>query len=192
MIHAGVGYAGEVAAEAAAWLAARRAMERAGLSQADCAFVFATTHYQPEFARLLRAVRAETGASHLVGCSGMGVLTTDGEFERGAGVAVLTLQADDVALQSFLMPTHPSEGISVGAAIAEVIASCPSERPLLMMFTDIFSVYPSQLIEDIEPDARILPIVGSAADCRGVDRRTYQWCGGEVAAHGVAGAVWTG
>jgi small ligand-binding sensory domain FIST len=192
MMHAGVGYAGEVAAEAAAWLAARQAMERAGLSRADCAFVFATTHYQPEFARLLRAVRSETGARHLIGCSGMGVLTTDGEFERGAGVAVLTLKSDGVAVQPFLVPTRSQEGISPGEAIADLIASHPSEHPLLMMFTDIFSIYPSQLIEDIEPDAQVLPIVGGAAGCRGVDRRTYQWCEDKVAVHGVAGVLWTG
>lgn len=192
MTRAGVGYAGEVAAEAAVWLAARRAMERADVERADCAFVFATTHYQAEFARLLHAVRTETGAPHLVGCSGMGVLTTEGEFERGAGVAVLALKSDAVAVQPFLVPARSQKGVSPGAAIANLIVSSPAEHPLLMMFTDIFSLYPSQLVEDVESDAQKLPIVGGAAGCRGVDRRTYQWCGDQIAVHGVAGVVWTG
>lgn len=192
MIHAGVGYAGEVAAEAVAWVAARQAMERAGIDQADCAFVFATTHYQPEYVRLLRAVRTVTGASHIVGCSGMGVLTTDGEFERGAGAAVLVLKSSDVSLQPFLVPTRSSEGTSPGEVIADLADEHLNEHPLLTVLTDIFSIYPSQLLEDIEPDARILSIVGGAAGCRGVDRRTFQWCGEEVASHGVAGALWTG
>jgi small ligand-binding sensory domain FIST len=192
MMHAGVGYAGEVAAEAVAWVAAQQAMERAGIDQTDCAFVFATTHYQPEYARLLRAVRRATGASHIVGCTGMGVLTSDGEFEREAGAAVLVLKSSDVAVQPFLVSTRSTEGASPGVVIADMAEPHRDEHPLLMVLTDIFSIYPSQLLEDIEPDARILSIVGGAAGCRGVDRQTYQWCGDKVAAHGVAGAVWTG
>ncbi len=192
MICAGVGYAGEVAAEAVGWVAGRQAMERAGVDQADFVFVFATTHYQTEFARLLRAVRKVTGATAVVGCSGMGVLTTDGEFERGAGAAVMVLKSDDLAAQPFLVPAHSSAQASPGEAIIEVVDPYFDERPLLIVLPDIFSVSPSQLLEDIESDVRVLPIVGGAAGCGARDRSTFQWCGEQLAEHGIAGAVWTG
>jgi small ligand-binding sensory domain FIST len=192
MTHAGVGYAGEVGAEAVAWVAARQAMERAGFDRADFAFVFATTHYQAECPRLLRVVREVTGAPHLIGCSGMGVLTTDGEFETGAGAAVLALKSDDVVAEPFLVPARSSDRVSPGVLIAEKIESRLDAHPLLMLLSDFASLYVSQLLDDIEPDARVLPIVGGAAGCRPRDRRAFQWCGDTVIPHGVAGALWTG
>ena len=49
----------------------------------------------------VRRYRRYQGCEHLIGCSGMGVLTSDGEFEGKSVVAVLVLRSDQLSALSF-------------------------------------------------------------------------------------------
>lgn len=192
MIHAGVGYSGGGSAEGAAKAAARVAMERAGLDRGDLAFVFATTDYRAAYPRLLSAVQKTTGAPHLVGCSGMGVLTTDGEFEHAPGIAVLVVKSQDLSSEPFLVRTGETTKETPGRAIRRLIHPPRGSNPLLVVLPDIFSVHPAELLREIQEDARVFPIVGAAASGGPYDRETFQWCGRDVEVHGVAGMLLCG
>ncbi len=84
-MRAGVGYSDEESAEVAAAQATELALERAAVNRADLAVVFATTNYWAEYPRMLGTVRATSGARSPVGCSGMGVLTSDAVRARPPG-----------------------------------------------------------------------------------------------------------
>jgi len=192
MIQAGVGYSGGGSAERAARTAAEIAMERAGLDRGDLAFVFATTDYRAAYTQLLSAVQRTTGVRHLVGCSGMGVLTTDGEFEHAPGVAVLVVKSRDLSAEPFLIRTGEPIREAPGQAIRRLIHPLPAPNPLLVVFPDIFTVHPAELLREIQEDATVLPIVGGAASGGPYDRMTFQWCGGDIEVHGVAGMLLSG
>ena len=83
MIHVGVGHSQSLSTTEAAERATRMAMGNAGIAKADLAIVFATINYQAEYHELYQAVQANASCDELIGCSGMSVLTSAGEFEGG-------------------------------------------------------------------------------------------------------------
>jgi small ligand-binding sensory domain FIST len=191
-MRAGVGYSGDASAEAAARQATEAALEQAGLNRADLAVVFATTNYQSEYPRLLGTLRAASGASSTVGCSGLSVLTSDGEFEGRPGVAVLVVASTSIRARPFLVRTTPSEAVSPGRTIRRLIDPLPDGPRLLVVLPDPFSVHTANLITEVEEDPAVLPIVGAAASSAPGQRGTFQWCGPEIGTHAVAGLLLTG
>ena len=115
MIRAGVGHSLNASGPEAAEQATTMAMGKAKLAKADVAFVFATGGYQSEYTELCEEVQRISGCEHLIGCSGMGVLTSDGEFEGKSVVAALVLRSDQLSALSFCVS---EDGVSpVGTAI---------------------------------------------------------------------------
>lgn len=188
----GVGYSGEQSAEVAATRATQAALERAAIRRADFAVVFATTNYRAEYTTLLATVREVSGAPSPVGCSGMAVLTSEGEFEGDHGVAVLLVASDALRARSFLVPAGASEASTPGATIRRLIDPLPEGLRLLILLPDPFSVETARLITEVEEDPAILPIVGAAASGGPGQRENFQWCDSEIGIHGVAGLLLTG
>ncbi len=194
MTHAGVGYSGSEAAEAAARTAAESALDQAGVNRADLAVVFATTDYRNAYGEMLSTVSTVTGARNLVGCSGMGVLTTQGEFERQPGIAVLAVRSDAMSVEPFLVSVNPdTRDAALPAADIRNLAD-PSQKahPLMMILPDVLSVGANELVQHIERDGGTLPIVGGAASGGGVQRETFQWCNTDIEVHGISGVLWGG
>ena len=191
-MRAGAGYSAERSADAAARQATKAALEQAGLDRADLAVVFATTDYVAEYPRLLGILKAASGASSLVGCSGLSVLTSDGEFEGRPGVAVLVVASASVRARPFLVRTAASEAPSPGRTVRRLIEPLPDGPRLLVLLPDPFSVHLANLITEVEEDPAVLPIVGAAASGAPGQRGTFQWCGPEIETHAVAGLLLTG
>ncbi len=191
-MRAGVGYSGEESAAGAARQAAEAALERAGLSRADLTVVFATMHYSAEYPRLLETVRAATGVASPLGCSGLAVLTSEGEFEGQPGVGVLVVSSDDIRARPFLVSTTSSGTPSPGQTIRRLIEPLPDGPRLLILLPDPFSVHTAHLLTEVEEDPSALPVVGAAASGGPGERKSFQWCGPEIGVHGVAGLLLTG
>jgi small ligand-binding sensory domain FIST len=191
-MRAGVGYSGDRSAKAAATRATAEALGRAGLNRADLAVVFATADYEAEYPELLEAVRGVSGAPAAVGCSGMSVLTSDGEFEGHPGVAVLVAASTAIQARPFLVSASKTDVSSPGRTIRRLIDPLPDGPRLLALFPDPFSVNTARLIEDVEEDPATLPIVGAAASGGPGQRESAQWCGREIGVHAVAGLLLTG
>ncbi|MDE0040703.1 MAG: hypothetical protein OXT74_01595, partial [Candidatus Poribacteria bacterium] len=103
MMRVGVGQSHRTVLADAIEDAATMAMGNAQLAKADLAIVFATVDYQADYGQLFRTIHEISGCDHLVGCSGMSVLTSAGEFEGESAVAVLVLRSDDVSAMPFLV-----------------------------------------------------------------------------------------
>src|SRR3954470_4314128 len=122
MIRAGVGLSNNPATEHAAEDAAGRAMERAGIDRADLVLVFFTADHAAAAPKLADVLRRVTRSDALVGSSGAGVLTGDGEIEGHAGLAVLALAGEDLRAQPFLhQPLRGREG-RIGMDIAREVS----------------------------------------------------------------------
>jgi small ligand-binding sensory domain FIST len=191
-MQAGVGYSGDASAEVAAARATRTALVRAGLARADLALVFATTEHRAAYGPMLEVVQEVSGAPSPVGCSGLGVLTSDGEFEGQPGVAVLVVASRRLRARTFLVPTTPSDSLSPGQTVRRLIDPLPDGPRLLVLLPDPFSTELPRLLSDVEEDPSILPIVGAAPSGGPGERRSFQWCGRDLAVQGVAGCLVTG
>src|SRR5687768_1372814 len=96
MLQVGVGLSSDPFTERAAAEAAGRAMSQAGISKADLALVFFTVGHLSAHKKISDALAHVTKTDRIVGCSGAGVLTGEGEIERSPGIAVLVLSSDRI------------------------------------------------------------------------------------------------
>jgi small ligand-binding sensory domain FIST len=176
----------------AATRATEAALERAGVDRADLAVVFATADYGSEYSHLLEAVRAVSGAPAPIGCTGMSLLTSEGEFEGQPGVAVLVITSDTIRARPFLVHSTSTDTSSPGRTIRRLIDPLPEGPRVLVLLPDPFSLHMAHLITEVEEDPAILPIVGAAASGGPGRREAAQWCGREIGVHAVAGLLLTG
>ena len=190
MMRVGVGQSQRTALADALEDAATIAMGNAQLAKADLAVVFATVDYQADYGQLFHTIHEVSGCDHLVGCSGMSVLTSAGEIEGEPAVAVLVLRSDDVSAMPFLVSSDDSS--MIGAAIRERISPKLNENSLLVVLPDVRCISPEALVHQIGEDGNRFPIVGAAASGSPDGQYIYEWLDGEVVEAGVAGMLLTG
>jgi len=174
MIQSGVGFSTASTGRTAADQAVAQAMGHAGIDRADFAVMFATPHYACEYTRMLNAVHTATGAPHIVGCSGMEVLTSIGEVEQSPGVAVLVGTSDGLHLSSFILPDADA-----ASHLASELASSPPHdhtgSPLLMLFSDVMHIHPTSLLNAFGAALPGVQIVGAGASGSLEKMEAYQW-----------------
>ena len=190
MMRVGVGQSQRTILADALEDATTMAMGNAQLAKADLAVVFATVEYQEDYGKLFHTIHEISGCDHLVGCSGMSVLTSAGEFEGESAVAVLVLRSDDVSATPFLVSSDDSS--TIGARIRERISPKLQENSLLVVLPDLRCVSPEALVHQVGEDGDRLPIVGGAASGNSDGQDIYGWHNEEVAESGVAGMLLSG
>ena len=189
MIHVGVGHSQSLSTAEAAERATRMAMGNAGIAKADLAIVFATINYQAEYHELYQAVQANSSCDELIGCSGMSVLTSAGEFEGEPAIAVMVIRAEELSAISFAAQGTESE---MSAQIQEQIHPEIRDDSLLVIFPDIRAINPAELVSQIGSDGAALPIVGAAVSGDATGAQMYHWKGEQATERGVTGVLLTG
>lgn len=188
MIHVGVGHSQSLSTMEAAERATRMAMGNAGIAKADLAIVFATINYQVEYQELYQAVQANSSCDELIGCSGMSVLTSAGEFEGEPAIAAMVLRAEELSAVSFAAQGTEPE---ISEQIQEQIQPAGDDS-LLVIFPDIRAVDPAKLVDHIGSDGAALPIVGAAVSGDATGAQMYHWKGEQATEGGVTGVLLTG
>ncbi len=189
MIHVGVGHSQNLSTAEAAERATRMAMGSAGIAKADLAIVFATINYQAEYQELYQAVQANSSCDELIGCSGMSVLTSSGEFEGEPAIGVMVLRSEELSAVSFAAQGTEAE---IGVQIQEQIQSEIRDDSLLVIFPDIRAVNPAELVTHIGGDAATLPIVGAAVSGDATGAQMYHWKDEQATERGATGVLLTG
>ena len=189
MIHVGVGHSQDLSTAEAAERATLMAMGNAGIAKADLAIVFATINYQTEYEQLYQAVLANSSCDELIGCSGMSVLTSGGEFEEEPAIAVMVLRSEQLSAVPFSAQGTESE---VGAQIQESIQSAQQDDSLLIIFPDIRAVNPAELVKQIGTDGAALPVVGAAVSGDATGAQMYHWKDAQATEGGATGVLLSG
>jgi small ligand-binding sensory domain FIST len=192
MLHAGVGLSTEKDTARAAVEATTTALTRAQVDTADLALVFATTEHGPQYQRLLRTIKETAHATHVVGCSAGGVLTTDGEIERAPGVAVLTLRADAFSASRFFIPQLRGRSQEVGGEAAAFARARLGADNLMVVFPDTYNFHPDAFFQGLAEVAPDLPVVGGGASEDGTLGETFQLCGDTVSNDALSGVLFSG
>lgn len=192
MIWAGSGLSDQHDSVRAAEAAAAAAMSRAGLDRAGLVLFFSTIEHARKYPEMLAAVRRATGTGNLVGCSGAGVLATDGEIEGEPGVAVLVLAADRATAAPFLVQNLHGRDRDAGREITRIVGPYRKGDSVLVLLPDTLNCNPEALFSGIAEGLGDVPIVGGGAADDGQGRATFQMCGGKVVTNGVSGVLLTG
>lgn len=192
MLQAGVGFSSQQDTQKAAVEATQTAMQRARCAVADFALVFATTGHGPGYSLLLRTIKDTARATHVIGCSASGVLTTDGEVERAPGVAVLVGRSDAFTASRFFIPQLRGRGYETGKEIAAYVQPRLGTDNLLTIFPDTYNFNASAFFHGLAEGAPSLTTVGGGASEDGSLGETFQLCGDTVSNNAVSGLLLSG
>jgi small ligand-binding sensory domain FIST len=187
MIRAGAGQSSISSTEQAAEQAAVEAMGQAGVSRADVVVVFFTADHAANGQILLSTLRRVTRSDRIVGSSGAGVLTSQGEIEGRHGLAVLVMASDEVQTRPFLFQPLRERDQEIGAQIAQTLAPAPDRASLLSLFPDTYNGQPQRLLNSLQDKTGFVPVVGAGSSEAGMAQATYQVCGENCASNSVAG-----
>ena len=187
MLRAGVGQSANSVTEQAAREAAVQAMSQAGIAEADLVLVFFTVDHLPDYRKLLSATKVITRSERIVGSSGAGVLSSDGEIEGAPGIAVLVLSSEDLGASPLLFNRLKGRDQEIGREIARAVKIEPERESLLVLFPDPYNAQPSRLFEGIEEGLGSLPVVGAGSSENGSRGKTYQLFGDKVTSNSISG-----
>lgn len=187
MILSGAGCSTAASTLDAVKTAVGEAMKQAAIDRAHLVFLFATAHHGADVGPMLRVAVDMAGTEAVVGCSGMRVLTGQGEIEREPGIAVLAMAGKNLAAAPFLV-----RGEDAAIQIGETVRPYVSKESVLVLLSDVFHYHPSSLIRELQETLGETSIVGGAASGGPMERRTLQWCGMDVAEDGIAGVLLSG
>jgi len=195
MIRIGVGQSTQMSPQKAAREAARMAMSRAGLERVDLALVFASISYHPYYPLLLKALQSEMNAAHLVGCSCLGVITTDGEWEAQHALAVMVMASNTVKASPFFL--HPLQGQAerIGRTIGELTLAGRKDEAhssIGFAFPDTYNFQPKPFFQGILGASDKAVLVGGGASEDGSLMQTLQIYQNQVLSDAIAGFVLNG
>ena len=134
-----------------------------GRRTCDLAFVFASFLYQAEFPALLRAARAATGAAHVIGSSGWGVIGAGREIEAEPALAIATLSLPGARLTPVRLDQASLEGLGDVAAWRSLVGLDPVEVGGWLVLADPFSIDAERLLEGLHSAFPGAPSIGGLA-----------------------------
>src|SRR5918997_647607 len=97
--------------------AAEQALEKAGLTEPDFVFMFASVGYDQH--SLLRAVREATGGAPLTGCSAEGTINGDDADESNFSVVVTAISSDELRWHHGIATGLRADSRAVGERVAQ-------------------------------------------------------------------------
>lgn len=133
-----------------------------GSGPAAAAIFFATPGHGPSYGRLEHVLRTAIGDGPVVGCSAAGVITRDGERERGPGVAALVVRGD-FQVQRVFVPSLRGRAQEIGHEIGRICATVERAPRTLVLLADSYNLAPDELLAGIESAAPGTVVVGAGA-----------------------------
>jgi len=188
MLRAGSGLTTGTTDADGARAAASAAMATSGLDRPDVVLVFATGGADTDAEALLHAVGRLSGARTVVGASGAGVLTDQGEVEQVPAVAVLAAGGDGRLLaRAALLPARERLDAEAGMELAGHVGAVVAEGGLLVILPDV-NVDPRGLLAGLADGLGPLPVTGGVA----AGAPVFELCGADVARGGLAALALAG
>jgi len=192
MLKVGVGQSTTRTTSRAIEEAAGQAMARAGINHADLALVFFTVDHLANREDLTSTLRLVTKTDQVVGCSAAGVLTSEGEIEGEAGVAVLVLASDSLYARPFLFQPLREREREVGGEIIQTLRAASEQNSHLVLFSDPYNGRADQVVQEVEENYGFVPVVGAGSSEDGSQGKTFQLCGEQITTNALSGLLLTG
>jgi small ligand-binding sensory domain FIST len=162
---------------------------------ADLALVFASYHYQDHYREILEQIQRRTGARHVAGCSGWGIIGTAREVEDRPALSLLLAQLPGVQVQMVhvtqdtLAAAQDSEALIAGLGIP------PAAVNAWLVLADPFRLDIEGLVALMEQAYPGRKIIGGLASGTPVARSTSVFLDGAVHQQGAVaiaiGGAWT-
>lgn len=192
MIQAGTGYSDLENGIDAAAIAAKQAMQIAGVDKADWAMVFCTFPHRANYEEILKIICKTTNTKNVSGCSAIGVLSNYGETEAKPGIVVLVVSSTSIKSKPFAIHQLGAGGAKAGEEIGDLLKPSKTSNSLLTLLPDPFHIHPELLFKGVESRLGDIPIVGATASEDPRINDTFEFFRDSVASSAVAGILLDG
>ncbi|MEC7466732.1 MAG: FIST N-terminal domain-containing protein, partial [SAR324 cluster bacterium] len=126
--------------------ALKQAFQQSGLAQADWLLVFITPQHIAQSARIYETLQKESGTQFISGCSGLGVLSEQGEIFNEPGMVVMVGQTPDLEVIATCKFQELEDSAGVNQQIKEELERFAGENPLFLFFPDVYQHQPYNFI----------------------------------------------
>jgi len=141
----------------------RQTTAQLGTAGTQLAVLFAHPHYVPHIGEIIRAVRKATGAQHLVGCTGAGIIGANHEVEGKPALALLVGELPDVEIDPFHVTEKELEE-STGPAFWHYQLELDAGRqPQFVLLIDPFTTRAMPLVDALAEAYPQAPMIGGLA-----------------------------
>jgi len=192
MLRAGTGISVSHNPRTAALEACAAAMTQAGLAQASGAIFFATSAHGGAFPLILRTIGEQTKTREVVGCSSIGVISSESEVESGPALSVLVFGGDEVNAKRVFVPSLRGRAREVALELAAAVKPALGQTNLLCIFADTYNMSAEPFLAALEAELPGVVVVGGGASEDGSIGETFQFCGDTVSSNSVAAMLISG
>jgi small ligand-binding sensory domain FIST len=151
-----------------------------GGAHTDLALLFASAAYTPDFDDLVSHARAATGARHLAGCSGQGIIGPEREIEGEPALSLLRLSLPDVTIRV----AHLTQDEVQNGGLTRVGGVALEDVNAWLILADPFRMEVDALLQAMERAYPGVTIIGGLASGRWTERSTYVFVDDAVHAEG--------
>ncbi len=151
-----------------------------GAGPVDLALLFAGAHHTDAFDELVERARAMTGARHLAGCSGQGIIGPEREIEGEAALSLMRVALPDATLRI----THVSQDTLEREGVGRLGGVGLEDVNAWLILADPFRLDVDRFIHAMEATYPGVPIIGGLASGRSSERRTFVFVDDAVHAEG--------
>ena len=163
----------------------------------DIALVFVSLAFASEYSRLAPLMQAQLPDTHIIGCSGSGVIGMDDGFpeevERGAALSLTLAHLPNVDVRHFHLTEQDLPDLdSPPSRWSELLGVTPESNPSFILMADPFSSGTSELLQGMDFTYPLAVKVGGLAGVESMSRQSGLFCGDRLHREGVVGLSLSG
>lgn len=180
-IYFGVGESDIVDSFEAGKKAAKKALENAGITTCDFAFMFSTVGY--DLKKLIEGVQSVLGKINITGCSGSGVITGIGPNEDLHCIGLMVIKSKDIFFKNSIGLGLKKDSYNAGYNVSKYLKKYVNDNSVLFAFPDSLSVNMKLFFDGLQKGfGKFVPVVGgiSADNMKMCPELNYQFHDGEL------------
>ena len=163
----------------------------------NLALVFISLAFASEYSRLAPLLQAQLPDTHIIGCSGSGVIGMDDSFpeevESGAAISLTLAFLPDVEIKCFhLTAANLPDLDSPPERWSKLLGVDPERKPSFIAIADPFSSGTSELLQGLDFTYPNSVKVGGLAGVESTSRQSGLFCGNQLHRDGVVGVALSG
>ena len=192
MNRVGVGVSRESNPEAAVAEVLNSAIKEINLPQVHWVMIFFTPDHFVHAGRLHELIREQTKCECIAGCSGMGVITGEGEITQGPGLVLMAGFTPELRLQALAKYQELEHSAGVTQQLREALGDFGDENSLFFFFPDVYQHQPHNFINMFNYLKSSLSVYGGGSCNDGSQETSIQFGPDIVTLNGAAGLAFEG
>ncbi|MCS5554460.1 MAG: FIST C-terminal domain-containing protein [SAR324 cluster bacterium] len=188
----GVGVSRESNPEAAVAEVLNSAIKEVNLPQVHWVMIFFTPDHFVHAGRLHELIREQTKCECIAGCSGMGVITGEGEITQGPGLVLMAGFTPELHLQALAKYQELEHSAGVTQQLRETLDDFGDENSLFFFFPDVYQHPPYNFINMFNYLKSSLSVYGGGSCSDGSKETSIQFGPNIVTLNGAGGLAMTG